>query len=413
MKSVARDLVLPLVLAVALANLFLGAWTMAGASDDFLPPWVLARLAVTGHGVDTYDLNTQMAVLQDPTLPGYRLDLPNMPQIRGIGLCPYPPTAVAAYAPLGLLTFDVAALVVYFISIALAIVAAVVVSRITAGRVGPLLALVAILCDPTFSQLTIRLGQNGPLTLVLLAAGWLAICRGRDMAAGFWWGVLAYKPQWLFAVAWLPFALRRPRVWPGMTATAALLAAVATAILGPEAWGRWIGQLAQIDHVYATDPEFREFLLPMGCDLRSVSNRFLDPSLGRPLGWTAIAVVIAVTTIWYRRQPDRDPNGPPAASLLFACGLTVPHLYYYDEMVFQLPILTLWSWRAILRRWQLGGLIALTAVFYGDWLVFLLSRWIARPPVWTATVAALWALALTVKSEGPSDGPARLQHAPA
>jgi hypothetical protein len=404
--STARILVLSVLLALLFAYLLhFGITSLHGASDDLFPPWVLARLAVTGHRADTYDLATQLALFDDPTLPGYRWMVKDAPQIRGIGICPYPPTAVVVYAPLGLLSFDAAGLVVYFGSIAMALVAAGIISRITAGRIGMLLACVAILYDPAFNQVTLPLGQNGPLTLVLLAAGWLAVCRGRELTAGLCWGLFAYKPQWLLAVGWLPLAIGRPRIWVGMAVTAGLLAAAATAWLGPDAWSRWLTQLAAVDHVYATDAEFHRFQLPLGCDLRSVAYRYFIPAIARPLGWAAIGLVAAATTIWNRMRPAAGVNAPEAVGLLFACGLTVPHLYYYDEMVFVLPLLVLWSHRARLARWQLGGLIALTAMYYAAYFIFMLSRWIEQPPVWTVTVVGFWALALTVKSEGSKSWP--------
>jgi Glycosyltransferase family 87 len=391
--STARLLGLSLLLALMIANLLLGARTMDGASDDLFPPWVLARLAVTGHRADSYDIATQFALFDDQSLPGFRWMLRDMPQIRGIGLCPYPPTAVVVYAPLALLSYDAAGMVVYFGSIVLAIVTAGLISQLTARRIGMMTAIVAILYYPGFLD-TLRLGQNGPLTLMLLVFGWRSVVRGHDIAAGLWWGLLAYKPQWLLAVGWLPLALGRPRIWIGMAAPAILLAVAATIWLGPEVWTRWLDQVAAVDHVYATDAEFRQYLLPQGCDARSVLNRSFIPTVGRPLGWAAIAVVMAVTTIWYRRQPGEGASGPKAPALLFACGLTVPHLYYYDEMVFLLPLLLLWSHRANLERWQVIVLIALTAGFY---LAIPYAGWYCGFHAWpapTAAVVALWLFSL-------------------
>src|SRR5205085_11161750 len=130
-----RLLLLALLAAVAGAYLLLKVDSLDGASDDLIPPWVLARLAVTGHRADSYDLSTQLAVIRPQPLFRYWLVMKDSPQIAGIGLCPYPPTVAVVYAPLGLLPFDTAGVVVYFASIALAVVAAGAISRATAGRV--------------------------------------------------------------------------------------------------------------------------------------------------------------------------------------------------------------------------------------------------------------------------------------
>ena len=55
-------------------------------------------------------------------------------------------------------------------------------------------------------------------------------------------------------------------------------------------------------------------------------------------------------------QPAVDPAGAQGPALLFASGLTVAHLYYYDETVFLLPLLVLWSHRSALGRWRVAVL---------------------------------------------------------
>jgi hypothetical protein len=160
-------------------------------------------------------------------------------------------------------------------------------------------------------------------------------------------------------------------------------------------------QAAALDRVAATDPDFREGLLIMGCDLRSVLYRFIEsPAVSRIAGWAAIATVAAVTAVWYRRRPTADPAGREGAALMFASGLTAAHLYYYDESVFLLPLLTLWSYRPVLRRWQLVLLIVLTAAYYctARWVV-VWSLAFEGPPLQTFAALALWLLSLTVKAE--------------
>jgi hypothetical protein len=245
------------------------------------------------------------------------------------------------------------------------------------------------------------LGQNALLTLCVLALGWQDFVRRRDLAAGLWWGLLVYKAHWLVALGWIPLVTGRPRVLVGMAASAGALALAATAFLGPESWARWVHQAAELDRVAATDPDFREYLLILGCDLRSVVYRYIDtPNVSRVAGWAAIAGVAAVTAVWYRRRPAADPAGREGAGLMFACGLTAAHLYYYDETVFLLPLLILWSYRPVLRWWQFVTLILLTAAYYvAARYVVVWSLAFEGPPVQTLCALALWLLSLTVKAE--------------
>jgi hypothetical protein len=39
-------------------------------------------------------------------------------------------------------------------------------------------------------------------------------------------------------------------------------------------------------------------------------------------------------------------------AILLASGLTVPHLFFYDETVFLLPLLVLWEERAVMRPYR-------------------------------------------------------------
>ncbi len=448
-----RLLLLAFILVCILTDLVLAGQQMDGASDDFLPQWTLAHLAATGHGADAYDFAAQAKLLRDLDVPPHRAELLKMPQIKDIGVCPYPPTFVLLFAPICRLDFDSAALTFYFISIALIIVAGAAIGRATDGRLsglpaaialplyngfqsalfigkdswpittwlaplavavgaalafarltgrlaGWLVATIVIACYPATDS-TLHLGQNSLLTLALLALGWQDLVRRRDLAAGLWWGLLAYKIHWLAAIGWVPLVIGRPRVLLGMAASAGLLVLASTIFLGPEAWGRWLWQIVTVDHVYATDPLFREHLLIFGCDLRSVMLRsFQTPVAGRIAGWAALAAVAGITTVWYRRRPAADSAGREGAGLLFAVGLTAPHLYYYDETVFLLPLLVLWSYRELLAWWQFVTLIVLTVAYFGAArYVLMVHGAFEGPPIQTIFVLGLWVLSLTVKSK--------------
>jgi hypothetical protein len=129
-------------------------------------------------------------------------------------------------------------------------------------------------------------------------------------------------------------------------------------------------------------------------------NRYLGPSVGRWAGWAAIAAVAAVTAIWYRRRRG-SPDGPAAPGLLFASGLTVPHLYYYDETVMLLPLLVLWSWRAVAARWQIVVLVVLS-LLYCDAPLRMQAADFTGPPEATLVVIGLWVLSLTLTAPRPA-----------
>jgi hypothetical protein len=398
-----RLLILALLLAYALADIGLEAMRKDGAFRDLVPQWALAHLAATGHRAAAYDFDTQAALLKSSDVPlHHTFTLLGMPHVAGIGVCPYPPTFAVLYAPVCRLPFTQAGMVLYFVSVALALVAAWAIGRATNGRVSGLTAAVAILFYPEF-EVVLHEGQNSLITLALWALGWREFVRGRDLLAGLWWGVLAYKIHWLLAVGWVPLVVGRPRALVGMAASAGALAVAGTALLGPDAWRQWAGQLVAVDRVFAYDPEFRATALTLAGDLRSVTNRYLSPGIGaRVTGWALLTAVVAVTAIWYRRRSTQGPAGPAGAAVLFASGLTVPHLYFYDETVFMLPLLVLWSHRGALVGWRFVELIVLTAAFYLAPKAIFAVPWgpSGPPPLMTLAAVALWLLSLTVKTEG-------------
>jgi hypothetical protein len=444
-----RILALSLLVAYATADLLLAAGEMGGASADFFPQWVLARLAATGGRADSYDFATQAEFIRSLHMAPHWAELLKESHAKDIGVCPYPPTFCVVYFPLGRMPFETAAMVVYFVSIALAFVAAWAISDSFGGRLtglpaaiaipfylpvqqglvasgvspgvmalvavgiialgalafggttgrlaGFLTAAVCILFFPGM-KMTLQLGQNSLLILVLWSLGWRELVRRRDLAAGLWWGLLGYKAPWLLAFGWVPLVIGRPRVLGGMAISAGLLVIAATALVGPESWVRWLDAVRKIDHVYVYDQEFRDNLLFMGGDLRSIFVRFVtDHTVGRFAGWAAIALVALVTAVWYRRRPAADPAGVEGPALLFASGLTVAHLYYYDETVFLLPLLVLWSPRPAPGRWRVAVLIGLTALYDGAAYVYAWARGIEQPPAWTAAVVLLWIFSLCMK----------------
>jgi hypothetical protein len=395
----------PLLLAVlvllALAFYLRNVGTAQGQYNDFITHWTLARLAVTGHAAGSYDFDAQAALLR-AELPADKLGFLESKHIAGVGVSPYPPVMVVLYAPLGLLSPTAAARVLYVVSVALALVSAWAASQATAGRVGWMTAAAAVLYYPGLLY-TLALGQNAVVTLALWSLGWLALVRGRDFVAGLCWGLLVYKVHWVVAVGWLPLYFGRWRALAGIAASAGLLVGVATAWLGPEAWGRWLEQVRAISAAYQ-DPGFTE--LGKACDLRGIVSRYVPGDLARPLGWAVLALVglTAVAVDWFgrRRRAAAGLDEPGAANLVFACGLVVPYLFYYDETVFLLPLLVLWSHRAALSRGQLGWLAVLTVGYYLALpvLQYTPGGW-AGPPWATLAVLGLWGVSLWAALTAP------------
>ena len=262
----------------------------SGHSVDLVPHWTLARLAATGHGAASYRYAVQTEFLEHE-VPPHKWALVLSPHIRNIGISPYPPPMIVLYAPLGLVSYERAAEIVYILSIVLALVAAAAIHGATRGRVSGFAAAAAILLYPGFLY-NLMLGQNAMLTLALFALGWCGLVRRWNVLAGIAWGLLIYKPHWFVAIIWLPILLLRWRVVAAMIVTGGVVCGVATIWLGPDAWTQWLTQVRALDAVTYASREFRGWILGMACDLRGVINRYMPGSeFARSFGWTALAVV--------------------------------------------------------------------------------------------------------------------------
>jgi 2-C-methyl-D-erythritol 2,4-cyclodiphosphate synthase len=383
-----------------------------GHHRDFITHWTLARMAVTGHRAESYDFPAQAAMLREALPPSWTGFLETR-HIANIGVSPYPPVMAILYAPLGLLPPGPAALAMYYFSVGLAVIGGVALARASGGRmVGPAAA-AALIFFPVFPYV-LTLGQNSALTIALLALGWNALAQRRDAEAGVFWGLLAYKPHWLVAVAWLPLVYRRPRVLGWMAVTVAGMCAIATLWLGPESWGKWVHQARALAANYH-DPHFQEDFLFKAGDLRAVAIRYLPDRVSELVGWGTLAAVWAVTIVCYligrSRRGEQRPEPPAdrgAPALLFACVLIVPYLFYYDEMVFLVPLLVLWCHWSGMSRAQLVTLIALTVVFYLVPLgqLELPDVFWPGPPIGTFAALALWGLSLWVAVTRPRPAPA-------
>jgi hypothetical protein len=302
----------------------------------------------------------------------------------------------------------------YYLSVGLAVIGGIALARASGGRMVALAAAAALVFFPVFPYV-LTLGQNSALTIALMALGWNSLAQRRDAEAGVYWGLLVYKPHWLVAVAWLPLVYRRPRALVWMAVTVAAMCAVATLWLGPESWSKWLHQARLLSDFYR-DPHFQAETLYKAGDLRAATNRYLPEPLGDLVGWAALATVWVVTIIcyvvgrWRRGERDVEPpadRGAPA--LLFASGLIVPYMFYYDEMVFLVPLLVLWYHWAGMSRPQLAALLALTVIFYAVPVAQLEipDLFWPGPPIGTFAALAMWGLSLWVAVTRPHLEPAR------
>ncbi len=233
----------------------------------------------------------------------------------------YPPFFLGLAAALAKLPY-LAALAIWQATTLLAYLA-VIFAILSPTGLSRLRILIAALAFPAV-LVNLTHGQNGFLTAALLGAGLLLLER-RPLAAGLFFGLLAYKPQ--FALA-LPVALLAGGYWTAIAAAVATAAALTLASL-------WAFGLAAWQAFFASLPVSRRLLVEEGAiGFEKIQSVFAAVRLlggDAPLAYAAQAAVTLVTLAalaWlWRTGADRRLR---AAATIIAALLTTPYCLDYD-----------------------------------------------------------------------------------
>lgn len=305
--------------------------------SDFVTFYAAARLALSGHGVDAWNLDALLA-MQHQVFPAY----------AGKGFAWfYPPTFLLVVTPLALLP-HLAALAVFVGTTATGWALAL---RRAIGRPGAGWLVAA------FPGLWVcaAQGQNGLLTAAL-AGGSLLTLRRRPVLSGVLLGLLVVKPHLaaLFAVALLAV-----RAWRTML----VAAGTALAFLGASllAFG-WAALPAWLDSLQVARVATETGALPWA---KMPSTFALLRLLGTPVPWAyaghaiiAIAAAVAVWVVW--RRTDALPLR--GAVLMAATFLANPYAFDYDLVWLAFPI----AWLAVYgleNGWRRGDREVLVAAW--------------------------------------------------
>jgi hypothetical protein len=208
-------------------------------------------------------------------------------------------------------------------------------------------------------------GQWSILLAALLAAGWLALERGRETAAGVWLGVAAsLKMTPLVLLGFL--VLRHRRAAVAMAATVGALALVATAVTGLEpwraffadaprdvaAWDTWIANTASLRGLVVRVAGGGAFARPL-LDARSAAQTAFAALAA--LG----AIVVTVLATWRAPRGGGASNERPLVAAWMLLAIFLNPLAWTHTLVMALVPL------AVLARFvpvavSAGALIVLT-----------------------------------------------------
>jgi hypothetical protein len=305
--------------------------TASHEDKDWTHLWLGGRMVAAGHASQLYDPVKQVEVYRQAEPRG---EPPPVWEERNrmFGCFNYPPPAALAYAALAWMPMGAAAVVHAYISIAVAVLVAWLLAR-TLGRPGNGVAgmAVAVLAYPAFF-INLSLGQNAVFTMAVVLVAWCLCERRREFAAGAVLGLLICKPNWLFAVGWIPLIHGRWRVLAGTIVGAAATVAVTALVIGVQPFRDYYDvfrQVAGLQDVpgYYLDVKYSAF---------GLFRKWLGVGQSADVcAWGSCVVVVLAT--WRATRGSWKP-GTPAFRRAMACCLMAslwvnPHLNYYDLLL--------------------------------------------------------------------------------
>jgi hypothetical protein len=363
----ARNRVLTVAGSVFAVLLFLGLRALVTGSGfhrfgDFHALWASGFIGWEGQPALNYDsdaLHLRQAILgMNP---------------RAYNPFPYPPTFLLMLAPFGALGLGVAFVLFMGSTFALYLWA------MTGGefRSAPRLA-GAVLAPAT--TIAVISGQSGFLSGALMIGG-LRLARGRPIAAGVLFGLLAYKPQLGVLV---PIALVAAGQWRTIAAaafTGLICAALASFAFGPDIWPAWLRQM--MDYSGHFDPV--NHLMPT----IEANARMLGLSaMLAQLAQAAVTIPVAIV-IW--RAFRAGVSERAAALLVVGTFLATPHAFNYDMPM--MTVAVVWVFEESLRRRRglgIGEVCALALALILPFAMLALGE--KGPPISWAPLLALFVL---------------------
>ena len=269
-----------------------------------------------------YDLDRQLAY-QKTVAPTERV----LPFV-------YPPITAALMAPLALLSFPAAFLLVTILNLLLILASLrLLKSRLSLTADQSHWLLLFALCN-FGAHAVVFYGQTSAIILYCLTRHVLAERRSRDAEAGFWAGLLSVKPQYL-PIPHLLLLLTGK--WRGFLIGAAIsgtLIAGAFLLVGIETSKQYF-DLAR--RMVAADDEWWNQWRSMH-NLRALTIYWL-PAVWQPyLWWVGVALVLAVLIAW-NLDREKSSAGFAVAWIINLLGvlIVIPHLFTHDLSLLILP----------------------------------------------------------------------------
>ncbi len=274
---------------------------------------------------------------------------------------PYPPHFALLYVPLSELPFRVSYAVHTLAMVAALALACLLIQRIYPSLITSptVLFVLALTAYPIFRSLLG--GQNTALSILLIVLCWYKVLHNKHYQAGIYLGLLFFKPQYAVPLAGLFLLSGRWRVWVSAGATAIVLFALSTALMGPGWVADWLAVTRNtFDHAMGVNVAFVVSFL-------GIAHALLGDGSGFALtvGWAlSAAAILAISWVWYAGGRTAD-IGAQLALASVCIVLISPQTLYYDTGIALIAVVVLLN--------RLGRLnpILILVVWAAAWLQYV------------------------------------------
>jgi arabinofuranan 3-O-arabinosyltransferase len=326
---------------------------------DFVSFWATSRQLQDQPAAHVYDWTLHSVVEADLVGPDYKK---NYPWVN-------PPTFLFAVAPLAFLPYSIAFLSWCVATFALyaASLRAILPSRWT---------LIGACAFPA-TLWTAGVGQNGFLSTALIG-GVLGSLDRRPLLAGFFLGLLTYKPQFGILFPIVLAASGRWRVIAAASLTTILLIVMTGWIYGIETWYAFLDSIPKTEKMVLSDGRMGFY------KLQSFYGAVLWLGGSLAAAWTiqgiiTIAAMILVTWIWRSRASSEVKCAALGVGILAA----TPYVLIYDFPILLVPIVFLVK-ASISRISNASGIMLIVS----SSILILLFPW-AKAPIGVLAVCLI------------------------
>jgi hypothetical protein len=329
-------------------------------ASDFSHYWVAARLAGAGDPTAVYDFSRLQAFGQ--AVAGIKVAIPWFNT----------PTFLMLLLPFSLVPYH-ASLFVWIMS---TLGGYLVVMRRLAPH--PQFTWLALAFPSTL--LNISYGQNGFLSVIFLGGG-LVLLERVPIAAGFFLGLMTYKPHFALLI---PIALAAGRRWQALAAmlvTSAGLIGASALLFGIDVWGTFFQKITVMlgglkgGQISAATVLPLEKMPTVFSVIKGLGADTLTAAVIQAICGLVIGAMVA--WVWHSKASPAIS----AAVLVLGAFLVTPYAFVYDNILIVMALACL-GWEGYTKGWLPGEKICLTLAWIAPiYLSFFHCRLLLVPIV--------------------------------